>query len=204
MLGLRGEVIVVDDMAYLKTSLTGPLYQQMPIAGDTPGGETGTGGSPDPSAVAEMVAGLARLLAQPGVDPVKGEDVACGSSTCYTVTIELTPEELAALGPTPATSRSPSDLPIPVPGLPDLGEHDRRPDGPRQTDTNAAGRPDRRRSPAATTGRSRRDITFSDWNATVTISRAAGGPGPGRRPLTAIAGGRRCGPGGAADLEWRG
>ena len=169
VLGLRGEVIVVDDVAYLKTSLTGPLYQQTPIPGDTPGGETGTGGSPDPSAVAEMVAGLRETLAQPGVDPVKGEDVACGSSTCYTVTIQLTPEELAALGADAGDIQLPSDLPVPVPGLPDIGEMTVDLTARVTTDTNqlagltvglAGGE----------TGTITADITFSDWNADLTIA----------------------------------
>ena len=32
------------------------------------------------------------------MDPVKGDDVACGSKQCYTVTADLTADELAALG----------------------------------------------------------------------------------------------------------
>jgi hypothetical protein len=117
ILGLRGDVVVVDGTAYVNTSLTGAQYQAMPLdqAGvpdDLP--------SPDPSAMAEMLDGLADALAQPGVDPVKGDDVPCGSKTCYTVTIELTPEELAALesaagGAVPL----PSGLPVPVPDMGD-------------------------------------------------------------------------------------
>jgi len=169
VLGLRGEVIVVDDVAYLKTSLTGPLYQQTPIPADVPGGDTGTGGSPDPSAVAEMVTGLREAFSQPGVDPVKGEDVACGSSTCYTVTIQLTPEELAALGADAGEIPLPSDLPIPVPGLSDIGETTVDLTARVTTDTNqlagltlgvAAGG----------AGTITADITFSDWNEDVTIT----------------------------------
>ena len=115
LLGLRGDVIVVDDTAYAKTSLTGELYQSMPLDS---AGVPSTGASPDPSAVAEAMSGLAEALAQPGVDPTKGEDVQCGSKTCYTVDIELTAEELAALeqaggGEVPL----PSGLPIPLPSL---------------------------------------------------------------------------------------
>ena len=91
------------------------------MTGDTPDGGTGTGGSPDPSAVAEMVAGLREFLAKPGVDPVLGEDVACGSSQCYSITIQLTPEELAALGADAGEIPLPSDLPIPIP-MPEIGD----------------------------------------------------------------------------------
>jgi hypothetical protein len=108
LLGLGGEVIVVDDTVYYKTTLTGALYQTMPL--DSAGTAIP---SPDPSAAAEMLAQLDEFLAQPGVDPVKGADVDCGGKTCYTVAIELTPAELAALsgGAVP----QPSGLPIPVP-----------------------------------------------------------------------------------------
>jgi hypothetical protein len=45
------------------------------------------------------------------VDPVKGDDVACGKTQCYTVKIELTPAELSALGADgPATDGLPVDM----------------------------------------------------------------------------------------------
>jgi hypothetical protein len=112
LLGLTGEIIAVDDTLYYKTSLTGAMYQTMPMSSapaEIP--------SPDPSAAASMLAELDDFLSQPGVDPVKGEDVDCGGETCYTVTVELTPEEIAALGG--GDLPQPSGLPIPVP---DLGE----------------------------------------------------------------------------------
>jgi hypothetical protein len=108
LLGLAGDVIVLDGTGYIKTTITGPMYQQVPM-----GGATGGLPSPDPSAVASLVAGLDEALAQPGVDPVKGDDVPCGTKTCHTVTIELTPEELAALGVDEVPV--PSGLPIPIP-----------------------------------------------------------------------------------------
>ena len=52
----------------------------------------------DPSNTGAIVDALGDFLLQPGVDPVKGDDVACGSTQCYTVTADLTAEELAALG----------------------------------------------------------------------------------------------------------
>jgi hypothetical protein len=100
----------------VKTTLTGPLYQTMTLGEDLP---VDPAASPDPN----MVAGLAEFLAQPGLDPVKGEDVDCGGTTCYTVRIELTPEELAALagGDPGAELPIPSGLPLPVPDLGDVG-----------------------------------------------------------------------------------
>jgi hypothetical protein len=168
VLGLRGELIVVDDAAYVKTSLTGTQYQKTDITGDTPGGGTGTGGSPDPSAVAEMVAGLRETLTKPGVDPTLGAEVACGSSQCYTVTINLTPEELAALGVDDATLPLPSDLPVPIP-LPELGEQTIDLTFTVTTDTNdLAGI--RAEVASGDTGTITTDLTFSDWNADLTIT----------------------------------
>jgi hypothetical protein len=166
VLGLRGELIVVDDAAYVKTSLTGTQYQKTEIPGDTPGGGTGTGGSPDPSAVAQMVEGLRETLAKPGVDPTLGEDVPCGNSTCYTVTINLTPEELAALGADDVDV--PTDLPLPVP-LPSLGDQTIDLTFKVTTDTNLlAGLTANVDSGA--TGTLTADLTFSDWNADLTIT----------------------------------
>jgi hypothetical protein len=114
LLGLAGEVIAIDGTGYVKTTLTGPLYQQQAL-GDVPTNVP----SPDPSAIAAMVADIEEFLARPGVDPVKGEDVQCGTTTCYAVAIELTPEELAALGGE-SGAPLPSALPVPVPI--DLGD----------------------------------------------------------------------------------
>lgn len=116
ILGLRGELIAVEGNTYIKTTLTGPLYQKS-AATATPDPEPG--GSPDPSAIAEMVGQLRDILEKPGVDPVKGEDAACGSATCYTVTIQLTPAELTALGLDTGDLGLPGGLPIPVPDLGD-------------------------------------------------------------------------------------
>ena len=105
LIGLTGELIAVDGTTYLRTTRTGPLYQTQPIDPSAPDAST------DPSTILD---GLTDLLAQPGLDPVKGDDVPCGSSTCYTVTIELTPAELAGLG---GGLDLPTGLPIPIPDL---------------------------------------------------------------------------------------
>ena len=168
VLGLRGELIVVDDVAYVKTSLTGTQYQKTDVSGDVPDGGTGTGGSPDPSAVAEMVAGLRETLAKPGVDPVLGADVACGSSQCYTVTINLTPEELAALGADSGEVPLPSDLPIPVP-LPEIGDQTIDLTFKVTTDTNLlAGLT--AKVDGGEAGTITADLTFSAWNEDLTIT----------------------------------
>jgi hypothetical protein len=80
---LNGELIAVDGKTYLKTSLTGPLYQE------TPGVS-----SADPAQLGAVVDALGNVLLKPGVNLVKGDDVACGSKQCYTVSAELTTADL--------------------------------------------------------------------------------------------------------------
>jgi hypothetical protein len=107
LLGLTGQIIAVDGTTYIKTTLSGPLYVTQPIGVPVPGA------SGDPTTILD---GLTDLLAQPGLEPVKGEDVQCGNTTCYSVTIELTPDELAALG---GGFELPGNLPMPIPDLTD-------------------------------------------------------------------------------------
>ena len=84
MLGLAGEVIAVDGTSYVKTTLTGPLYQE----------SAGSAGPVDPAAASGLVDNLGDLLFKEGVELVKGDDVACGSEQCYTVSANLTAEDL--------------------------------------------------------------------------------------------------------------
>ena len=164
ILGLRGELIAVDGAAYVKTSLTGPLYQQTMLSGAaTP---PGTGATPDPSAIAEMVTQLREVLTQPGVDPIKGDDVPCGTANCYTVTIQLTPEELAALGTGTGGLPIPSGLPIPIPDVAD-----------QTVDLTFRVAKDTTRLAGLTvavgggaTGDLTAEITFSKWDEDLTIS----------------------------------
>jgi hypothetical protein len=90
-LGLAGELIAVGGDAFVKTTLTGPLYQRMSSAdGELP---------IDPSDVDGLdLEELRTLLAKPELSPTKGDDVACGSKDCYTVVIDLSSAEIAALG----------------------------------------------------------------------------------------------------------
>jgi hypothetical protein len=80
---LNGEAIAVDGKTYLKTSLTGPLYQ-----------ESSGLSTIDPSQLGGVIDTLGHLLLKPGVDLVKGDDVACGSKQCYTVSADLTAADL--------------------------------------------------------------------------------------------------------------
>jgi hypothetical protein len=160
ILGLRGELIAVDGTAWVKTTMTGPLYREVPMGDALP---TDPGASPD---TGSMLDALGDFLEQPGLDPVRGEDVECGSATCYTVQIDLTAAELAALGGDGAELPIPSGLPIPLPDLGDFGlaltirvE---------KATTNLAGLT--AVASAGELGDVTAELTFSKWNEAVTIT----------------------------------
>ena len=86
-LTVNGEVIAIDGKTYLKSTLTGSLYAQS--AGSTP---------VDPSAVSGLIDNLGDLLLKPGTNLVKGNDVACGSKQCYSVSADLSAADLGNTG----------------------------------------------------------------------------------------------------------
>lgn len=85
-LTINGEVIAVDGKTYLKSSLTGPLYE----------GSAAGAGLFDPSIIGNLIDNLGDILLKPGVNLVKGDDVACGSKQCYTVSADLSADDLGA------------------------------------------------------------------------------------------------------------
>lgn len=101
-LGLTGELIQIGDTSYFKTSMTGDQYQTQKGSSSLP---------VNPGDTKSLVDNVGDFLSKDGVNPVKGDDVACGNTQCYTVKIELTPQELSALGgDVPAASELPVDL----------------------------------------------------------------------------------------------
>lgn len=100
-LNLNGELIQIGETSYVKTSLTGPLYEAQEAADSLP---------VDPTDASGIFDDVGDFLTADGVDPVKGDDADCGGRQCYTVSIEITPEELAALGADQATAGLPIDL----------------------------------------------------------------------------------------------
>ncbi len=100
LLGLTGEAIQIGGTSYTKTSLGGPLYEMAESTGDLP---------IDPTNMSGLIDDVGDFLLKDGVDPAKGADVDCGDVKCYTVTIDLTAEELAALDPTGAAA---DEIPI--------------------------------------------------------------------------------------------
>lgn len=88
LFGFSGELIVVDGKAYHKTTQTGDQYEL-----------TNLDGSPiDPTDVGGLIDDLGDLLLGSGVTLAKGDDIACGSKSCYTVSTTLTAAQIAALG----------------------------------------------------------------------------------------------------------
>jgi hypothetical protein len=88
-LNLNGELIQIGETSYVKTSLTGPQFEAQQAADTLP---------VDPTDASGIFDDVGDFLTADGVDPVKGDDVDCGGKQCYTVSIELTSDELAALG----------------------------------------------------------------------------------------------------------
>jgi hypothetical protein len=112
LMNVSGELIALDDTVYLKSTLTGPNYL-------AERGAPATGSSAAPSV--HPLAGLSDLLSRSDLQPVKGDDVPCAGGTCYTVTLHMTLDDLAALGGGTGGGPIPSlpALPIPLPSLSD-------------------------------------------------------------------------------------
>jgi hypothetical protein len=151
MLGLAGELIAVDGKLYVKTTLTGPQYQETDLGG----------AAPSPSHAPDMIDNLGDLLLKNGVVLVKGDDVACGSKQCYTVTADVDPAKVA---PSASGSGSIAGLPIDLSGatvkltLPvekDLPNHLAGVTAEIGTSSNGSGKI---------------DLTFSKWDEPVTIA----------------------------------
>lgn len=88
-LNFNGELIQIGETSYVKSSLSGPQYVAQQATDSLP---------VDPTDAAGMFDDLGDFLTADGVDPVKGDDVDCAGKSCYTVSIELTADELAAMG----------------------------------------------------------------------------------------------------------
>ena len=95
IMGISGDLIVVGEKAYVKTSLTGPLFMESDTKNST---------GVDPSDTGKTIDNLGDLLKQPGIEPTKGDDVACGSKQCYTVNVDLTGEEISKIAGAQASS----------------------------------------------------------------------------------------------------
>ncbi|MDP9482863.1 MAG: hypothetical protein M3P84_06535, partial [Chloroflexota bacterium] len=92
LLGLSGELLVDAGTVYVRTSLTGPKFQKLDpnaIFGGQPLPSLPPAASPDPSAVAAMIATLKAQLDQLPA-PVKLADEKIGDQDCYHVQAKVT------------------------------------------------------------------------------------------------------------------
>jgi hypothetical protein len=85
-LTVSGEIIAIDGKTYLKTTLTGPLYEESAAGA----------GLISTTTFGDLIDNLGDLLLKPEVKLVKGDDIACGSKQCYTVSADLSADELGA------------------------------------------------------------------------------------------------------------
>jgi len=101
LLGLAGELITVDGASYIKTNVTGELYQKSDSGNPLPVDPT------DPDALLDE---LTTWLERPEIAPRKLDDVDCGGRKCYQVSIELTGATLNALSSPEPGSIDPNGL----------------------------------------------------------------------------------------------
>jgi len=85
-LTVSGEAIAIDGKTYLKTTLTGPLYEESAAGA----------GLISTSTFGDLIDNLGDILLKPEITLVKGDDVACGSKQCYTVSADLSADDLGA------------------------------------------------------------------------------------------------------------
>lgn len=170
LLGVRGEMVIAAGVAFVKTSLTGPLFRRQSVADGGAGNPASSGPSAaaatpgaSGSAVAGILGGLVTLLEDPTVKPVKNADVACGSATCYSVGLPVTAAQLGSLL---AGTGLAASLPIALPDLSTatadvivLVERDSH----RLADLSVAAN-------LGATGEIDADVRFSKWDEPTTIS----------------------------------
>ena len=82
---LAGELIVVDGKGFFKTTATGAQYQVTSL------------GEAIPSSGKGLADALGDLLMSEDITLTKGGDVGCGGKQCYTVTTQLTAEDLGGV-----------------------------------------------------------------------------------------------------------
>jgi hypothetical protein len=88
-LGLAGEVRLIGEEAFVKTSMTGPMWMRQAVeeGADDPFAQAG-----DPQAALDE---LRSFLDEPGVTIEKLADVECGEATCYQLDIAIAGEVFA-------------------------------------------------------------------------------------------------------------
>jgi hypothetical protein len=89
LLGISGEMRLIGEEAFVRTSMTGPLWMRSEVSSDT---DDPIGQVTDPQ---EALDELQEFLAEDGVTLEKLEDVECGDSTCYHLRLDIAGEVFA-------------------------------------------------------------------------------------------------------------
>jgi hypothetical protein len=90
LLGLTGDIIMIDKTTYTKISLMGPKYSKSESTAASDPASAAT----DPQKVTDE---LTAFLNQPGVAPTKQADEKCGDRDCYHVSLNLTSDQLGGM-----------------------------------------------------------------------------------------------------------
>jgi len=89
LLGLSGEMRLIGEEGFVKTSMTGPLWMRSEVSSDT---DDPIGQVTDPQ---QALADLEEFLAKDGVELEKLDDTECGDSTCYQLRLDIAGEVFA-------------------------------------------------------------------------------------------------------------
>lgn len=100
MLGLSGELRVIDSDLYFKTSMTGTMWSHM-------GADSTASASPAPD-VSSMIDEIRAFLEKEGVETAKLDDVDCGERTCYHIQLTIPAELMNEAEPGADASMLPS------------------------------------------------------------------------------------------------
>jgi hypothetical protein len=97
LMGVTGDLILIDQVSYVKVSLLGPKYSKST--------STDTSSPTDPQ---NLVNSVNEFLSKPGVAPTKLADEKCGDQDCYHVSLNLTSDQLGSVIPSGLESAAPT------------------------------------------------------------------------------------------------
>ena len=103
--GLAGDVLIIGQDMYVKTTATGTLWSHQDLGGAVPGASAAP--SPD---IASMIDDIREFLEKDGVVTTKLEDIGCGGRQCYHVQVSIPPDAMTDGEGNPLASFDPADL----------------------------------------------------------------------------------------------
>jgi len=104
-LGLSGDVLVIGQDLYVKTTMTGVKWSHQDLGGVIPGASAVP--SPD---VQAMIDDIREFLEKESVVTTKEDDIACGDRQCYHLVVSIPPDVMADADPGAMASFDPADL----------------------------------------------------------------------------------------------